>query len=186
MISLDFSDGINTFYLVSQAFALASFIFNIIAMQRKRKPTLLNMDVMAGFCAFMHYAFLGAWAGMISKFISTIRNAIAAYISSKNLKTPKILPIVFVALYIAIGFFAFDSPLTILPILAPCVYTIAIYTCDITKIRYAGLATAIIWLIYDICVFSVVGATAQTILIVNIIIAICRFRKKKNNGSKKR
>ncbi len=185
MNPLDFSNGINTSYLISQAFALAGFIFNIIAMQRKRKSTLLKMDVMSGFCAFMHYAFLGAWAGMASKFISTIRNAIAAYISSKKIKTPKILPIIFVTLYIMIGFFAFDSPLAVLPILAPCIYTIAIYTCDITKIRYAGAITAIIWLIYDICVFSIVGMIAQTILIINVVIAIYRFRKKKKKSRKR-
>ena len=56
MNPLDFSNGINVFYLISQAFALANFIFDIIAIQRKKKTDLLNMNTVAGFCAFMHYA----------------------------------------------------------------------------------------------------------------------------------
>ena len=185
MNPLDFNDGINTFYLISQVFALASFVFDLIAMQRKKKSTLLNMDTMAATCSFLHYAFLGAWAGMVSKFITAIRNGIAAYSSSKKAKTPRILPIIFIMIYIVIGFFTFDSIFSVLPILAPCIYTIAIYTCDVTRIRYAGVLTGIIWLIYDFCVFSIIGIVAQTILIINGLIAIYRFRKKKKKSKKK-
>lgn len=181
----DASNGITVFYAVSQVFALASLVFDLVAMQRKRKPTLLNMDVMAAICSFLHYAFLGAWAGMVSKAVTTARNGIAAYNSSKKIKTPRVLPLVFIAIYIVIGCFTFKSPLDILPILAPCIYTVVIYMCDITKIRYAGVATAVIWLIYDICVFSIVGVVTKIILIINDSIAIYRFRKKKKKSKKK-
>lgn len=175
-------DGLSVFYIISQFFAFAAFIFDLIAIQRKKKSTLLNMDVMAAFCSFLHYAFLGAWSGMVSKFVTTIRNAIAASEASHKRKSPKILPIIFVIIYIVIGFFTFDSILAILPILAPCIYTIVIYTGDVKKIRYAALITGIIWLAYDICIFSILGSIAQAILLVNDMLAIYRYRNQKINN----
>lgn len=170
--------GINTFYIISQIFALGGLIFDLIAIQRKRKTTLLNMDTMAAFCSFLHYAFLGAWAGMISKLVTTVRNAIAASETARKHKNSKILPIIFIVIYIVIGFFTFDSAFSVLPILAPCIYTVAIYTSDITKIRYVSVLTRVLWLIYDISVFSAAGIVAQIILMINGIIAIYRYAKK--------
>ena len=170
--------GIGALYIISQVFALASFVFDLVAIQ-SRKKSLLNLDTMAAFCSFLHYAFLGAWAGMVSKIITTVRNAVAANEASHKRKSPKILPIIFVGLYVIIGFFTFDSWLSLLPILAPSIYTIVIYTSDVQKIRYAAVVTNLIWLVYNIFVFSAVGIIAQVVLTINDLIAIYRYRKKK-------
>ena len=172
-----FGQELGVLYIVSQIFALASFIFDLVAVQRKKKSMLLNMDTMAAFCSFLHYAFLGAWTGMVSKIITTIRNAIAANQAARKRKSSIILPIIFVIAYIVVGFATFDSPFSILPILAPAIYTIVIYTGDVMKVRYAVVVTGVIWLIYDISVLSIVGVVAQAILIINGIIAICRYYK---------
>ena len=178
MNPVDFSNGISIFYAVSQIFALASLVFDLIAVQRKKKSDLLKMDTIAAFCSFLHYAFLGAWAGIVSKIITTIRNAIAAERTMHKRKDAKLLPLIFAVAYIVVGCFTFESVFSILPILAPCLYTVVIYTSDVKKIRYAVVITNILWLIYDISVFSIMGIVAQTILIINGLIAIYRFRKK--------
>ena len=178
MSPVDFSNGVSVFYIISQVFALASLIFDLIAVQRKKKSSLLNMDTMAAFCSFLHYAFLGAWAGIVSKIITTIRNAIAAERAAHKRKNIKLLPFVFVVAYIIVGCFTFKSPFSVLPIIAPCFYTIVIYTSDVKRIRYAIVITNILWLIYDISVFSVMGIVAETILIINGLVAIYRFHKK--------
>ncbi len=121
---------------------------------------------------------MGAWAGMISKLVTTVRNAIAASETARKRKNSKILPIFFVVIYIIIGFFTFDSAFSVLPILAPCIYTVAIYISDITKIRYVSVLTRVLWLIYDISVFSAAGIVAQIILMINGIIAIYRYARK--------
>ena len=77
-----------------------------------------------------------------------------------------------------LGVITFDSPFSILPILAPSIYTIVIYNYDASVIRYAIVVTAIIWLIYDIYVLSIVGIVADIIITVNGLIAIYRYRKK--------
>lgn len=170
--------NLNTFYIISQVFALLSIIFDLIAAQRRKKYDLLKMDTLAAFCSSLHYAFLGAWSGLISKVVTTARNGIAAYEAKNKRKNNKWLPVVFITLYIILGVITFDSPFSVLPILAPSIYTIVIYNYDASVIRYAIVVTAIIWLIYDIHVLSIVGIVADIIITVNGLIAIYRYRKK--------
>ncbi|MBR2725458.1 YgjV family protein [Candidatus Saccharibacteria bacterium] len=179
------SGGISVFYAISQIFALVAFLCDLVAIQQKKKSSLLNFDTLAAFCSVLHYAFLGAWAGMASKIITTIRNAIAAREAALKHRSPKLLPFVFVVLYTIIGIFTFESIFSVLPILAPSLYAIVIYMCDVKKVRYAAVATNIMWLIYNIFVFSIVGIIVQVVLIVNGLIAIYRYRKKAKRKSTK-
>ncbi len=170
--------NLNAFYVVSQIFAIFSIIFNLIAAQRRKKIDLLKMDTLAALCSSLHYAFLGAWSGLVSKSITTIRNGLAVHQTTYKHKNNKPLAIIFVLIYIIIGIFAFNSIFSILPILAPSIYTIVIYTSNIKKIRYALVISNLIWLIYDIHLLSIAGIIAETIIVINGIVAIYRYRKK--------
>ena len=94
------ANNLSIFYIISQFFALIALILNLISIQCKKKTTLLNIDVMAAFCSFLHYAFLGAISGMVSKLVATVRNTIAASKAAHKHKSSKILPIIFVLIYI--------------------------------------------------------------------------------------
>ena len=187
MLNDIFGQGFGVFYVISQIFALASFIFDLVAAQQKKKASLLNMDTMAASSSLLHYAFLGAWAGMANKIIAVIRNALAAYMASKKRKAPKSLPLIFVIAYIIFGIFTFNSAYSLLPTIASSIYSIVIYTTsDANKIRYTIIITSTIWLVYNICVFSIVGIITQVILLVNDLIAIWRYRKKSARKPAKR
>ena len=173
--------NLNFVYVISQIFAVLSIVFDLVAAQRRKKADLLKMDTMAAFCSSLHYAFLVAWSGLISKIITTIRNGIAAYDATHKQKSNKLLPIVFVILYVIMGVFAFDSVFSILPILAPSLYTVVIYTSDVKKIRYVVVISNLLWLIYDIHLLSIAGIIAETVIIINGLVAIYRYRKKQKS-----
>ena len=178
LINQDFG----VFYLISQVFALFAIIFDLVAIQQRKKARLLNMDTMAAFCSFLHYVFLMAWPGVVNKAVTTARNGIAAYKTSKKKRTSKYLPFIFIAFYIILGIVTFESPVSLLPMIAASVYTAAIYWCDVKKIRYASVFTNILWLIYNLSVFSIVGIIAQVILIINGFVAVYRYRKTKRRS----
>ncbi len=77
-----------------------------------------------------------------------------------------------------IGLFAFNSVFSIIPILAPSLYTVFIYKSDVRRIRYAVVLSNVLWLIYDIHIMSVMGIVAEIVVIINAFIAIYRYRKK--------
>ena len=68
--------------------------------------------------------------------------------------------------------------------LGASIYTIVIYTGDVKKIRYAYVLSNLIWLIYNLFVFSIVGIIAQIILVISGLVAIYRYRKKQKTASK--
>lgn len=171
--------GFGVLYLISQIFALICFVFDLLAVQQKRKTDLLKMDVIAASCSFLHYAFLGAWPGMTNRCVTTVRNAIAFYGAKHKRKSYRFLPIIFVIIYIILGIITYNSVFSLLPMAGAVVYTVAIYIGDVTKIRYAYVVANIFWLVYNIFVFSIVGIITQIAIVTIGLIAIFRYRKSK-------
>ena len=178
-----FGQEFGVFYIVSQIFALAATILSLYAFQKKKKVQILNYTVVAAACSVLHYLFLGAWSGVATKSVGTVRNIFAAYETHKR-KTSKIAPLVFVLFYVVAGIFAYQSPISLLPVVAASIYTIAIYFGDAKKIRYTAVLTAGLWLVYSACVFSIVGVLSEAIFITNDLVAIYRYRGKKKQLKK--
>lgn len=164
------------FYIISQLFEITGATLSLYAMQRKKKTQILNYTVLAATCGIFHYLFLGAWSGVATKIVSASRNTVAAYEAHKH-RVSKSWPIIFVALYIIGGIFTYSSPLSILPVAATSIYTIAIYIGNESVIRKTALFTSALWLIYNICVFSIFGIIMQVIFIINDLLAILRYKK---------
>ena len=173
------------FYIVSQLFALTATILSLYAFQRKRKVQILNYTVVAATCSVLHYLFLGAWSGVATKGVGVARNAFAAYETHRH-KTSKLAPLIFVLFYVVAGIFSYESLISLLPVVAASLYTIAIYFGDAKKLRYVAVLTSGLWLIYGICVLSIVGVISEAIFIVNDLVAICRYRGKKKKNKKSR
>ena len=173
-----FNVEIDVFYIGSQIFALVALILNLLAVQNRRKVQIINFGVVGGACAMLHYLLLGAWPGVATKAVGTVRNAFAAYESHKH-KRSKILPLIFVSFYIAGGFLTYESAFSMLPIIAASLYTISIYLGNAMTIRYVAGISSGLWLIYNFHVMSVVGIVSEIVFITNDLIAIYRYLGKK-------
>ena len=173
------------FYLISQGFALAALILNLYAFQKRRKIQILNYNVVGTFCSVLHYLFLGAWAGVATKTVGTARNVFGAYEIHKH-KTSKIAPLIFVAFYVISGFITYNSPASLLPIVAACIHTIAVFIGDAQRLRYVATLASLLWLIYNVIVMSIVGIAAETIFIVNTLLAIYRYRDRKKRKKRQK
>ena len=177
--------NLDIFYLLSQAFALAALILNLYAFQKRRKVQIINYTVVSTLCSVLHYLFLGAWAGVATKAVGTARNVFGAYETHRH-KTSKIAPLIFVAFYVIAGFITYDSPVSLLPIVAASVHTIAIFFGDAQRLRYVAALSSFLWLAYDIIVMSIVGIVAEVIFILNTILAIYRYRNRKKREKRKK
>ena len=176
-------------YILSQIFALAGMIFSLVAVQQRKKIQLLNYDVVGSACAMLHYVCLGAWSGVASKAISLIRNIIAGYGDAHQKKFSKkwlvLFAIIFVSFYIIGGIIAYESMFSLLPAIGAAIYTAVLYLGKVKAVRYASGLASIMWLIYNIHVFSIVGIISESVFIVNDVVAIWRYRKKRGKNQKK-
>lgn len=183
MLSELINGGVDAFYVVSQIFALAAIVFNLIAVQRRKKSQLLRCDAVAALCNTIHYAFLGGWTGMASKAVSFLRDITATYLDlhkkSSSKKRAVVFVVIFAAFYIVSGAVTFESVFSLLPTVGLVIFTAVAYLGKTQSIRYAsGLASAL-WLIYNIYVFSVMGIIAESVFLINDLIAIWRYRDPK-------
>ena len=172
-----FGQEFGMLYIVSQVFALVAMMLSLYAFQKKEKMKILNFTIVSATCSTLHYLFLGAWPGVMAKAISVVRNAFAAY-ETHNRRVAKLVPFVFVFLYVMMGFLTYQSPISLLPVLAAVICTLAIYFVDAKKLRYVAALTSGMWLIYGVLVFSIMGVVAEAVFIVNDLVTIYRYRKK--------
>lgn len=170
-------------YVASQILALVAFLFNVSAYQLKKKPQILNFTITANILNIIHYVLLGAWSGMATKIIATTRDSYVRFRGSSAHK--KILPlIIFLFAYIVTAVVTFETPLSILPLLAAIIYTICVYTGNAQRLRIAAMTTCVLWLIYNISVYSFVGALGDVLIITSNILAIYHYKKKPKRTKK--
>ena len=181
---IDLGSGFGLFYIISQIFALTGLIFNLYAIQRRRKVQILNYGVVGTVCVALHYVFLGAWSGVAVKMVNVARNATAAYGTVHKWKALKILPVVFVGFYILSALLTYESPFSLLPAMGTSIYTLAVYLGSARRLRYAAGVGSILYLIYNIHVFSVVGILSEVIFTIDTLVAIWRYRGKKRKKKK--
>ena len=172
-------------YIISQVLAFIAFLFNISAYQLKKKSQILSFTITANALNLIHYILLGAWSGMATKIIAVTRDSYVIYKDKKSLKG--ILPLViFISAYVVMAIITYESPLSLLPLLAAVLYTVGIYKGNDQRVRIAAASTCVLWLIYNISVFSIAGAVGDVFIITSNVVAYYHYAKKSKGKGKKR
>lgn len=162
-------------YIFSQILAFLSLILMIFAYQQKNKPRILKFTLTSDALYAIHYIILGAWSGVATKLISVIRDF---YIIYKGKEIKKIAPLmIFICAYVVVSITTFSSFLSILPLCASVVYSIGIYNGNEQRMRITTIICCMLWLIYNISVFSVAGMMSDISIAISNVIAYCRYRK---------
>ena len=164
-------------YIISQIFAFLAFIFSIIAYHRSKKEKIMSNMVMSNTLNLIHYMLLGAYSGAVTKILAILRDLIIIIKEKKKIPERLILA-GFIIAYTVIGIVTFESIVALLPLVAALIYLISIYNGNELRIKIASASTYVLWLIYNIYVFSIMGIIATTISIISGCIAIYRYKKK--------
>ena len=165
---------ITPLYIVSQIFACFGIISTILAYQQKKKKQILKFTIASGILYAIHYVLLNAWSGVVNNVVAAMRDYYIRRYGNK-----RILPlIVFVAIFIIMTFITFDSWKSLLPLCATVIYSIGVYTCNAQRLRIVAIICCLLWLAYNISVFSIIGMVSDTLVILSNVTAYLRFNKK--------
>ena len=130
----------------------------------------------------IHYILLAAYSGCITKVIALIRNEIII-IKEKNKKlNNNIVLIAIFIIYLVSGILTYKNIYSILPIIAAMIYLYFVWNGNELRVKKAAFYCYFLWLIYNICVFSIAGITSNIVSIVSSFIAV--YNEKKVNKSK--
>ena len=130
----------------------------------------------------IHYLLLAAYSGCITKVIALIRNEIIVFKEKNKKYDNNIVLIAIFIIYLVSGILTYKNIYSILPILVAMIYLYFVWNGNELRVKKAAFYCYFLWLIYNICVFSIAGITSNIVSIVSSFIAV--YNEKKVNKSK--
>lgn len=149
-------------------------LFLILSSWGKSVKQILVMQTISFIFKGFHYYLLGGLSGFLTSIISAIRNLIFY-----KLKKSTVLSVIFILLYLIIGFATYQDVFSLIPVLATIFYTIIINKNKENYLRLGLLITSFLWLIYNIYLLSYSGIIVQIINLFSSVLAMIKLDKRK-------
>lgn len=172
----------NINYVVSQIVGFFAFIISLFAYHQKKKKKIFQTMTIANVLDIIHYIFLGAFSGCVTKVIALIRNEIIVFKEKNKKFNNNIVLIAMFIIYLVSGILTYKNIYSILPIIAAMIYLYFVWNGNELKVKKAAFYCYFLWLIYNICVLSIAGIISNIVSIVSSFIAV--YNEKKVNKSK--
>ncbi|MBE7092572.1 MAG: YgjV family protein [Clostridiales bacterium] len=170
--------------IFAQILGIIAMIIASISLQSKTQKNIALLQVCSTFLFTIHFALIGAYTGAILNFLGMIRAAIYSKRDKKWAAHP-IWIIVFIVLSIVVymlSFVLFKIPPTLrncfiesLVVIGMLFTTLGLRQKEAKMVRIYTLINSPLWLIYNVCNFSIGGILAECFTIISIIIAMFRL-----------
>ena len=164
-------------YLISQVFAFLSFLLSLLAYHMKKRKQIMLFMVISNTLNSLHYFFLNSYSACLVKIIAIMRDSFMIVKDNHKKLDKKIFLFLFLLVYSTITLLTFKNATSVFPFLAATLYLVVIWDGKELDIKRISYQTYIFWLIYNICVLSIVGICASTISTISSYIA---YRNQKN------
>lgn len=172
-------------YLIAQAFGIFATLCCFAMPLFKRKWQMLLVNVAGNLFFILNLLLLGAHSGdlflnataMIVNLVSLVQVLISYWHVQKNTPVTTLENIIFLLLYVGMGFVGFNRALDLLPIIASVFNMLAVFQKDEQKTRILVLCNASIFCAY----YIIIGSTsllAELMAVVTTVIALIKYRKK--------
>lgn len=162
--------------ILAQVLALFAILFWVISILLKNKKNILLMQVIANGIYGIEYLLLGAFSAASMNFLSFLRLLVYYFYTSLNIKMPKWILFVFIALALLFGIITYDGLISLLPIIITVLYTYAFWQNNLNVARIIYIVAAIIWIYYNYEVGAYVGIIGNALEITTGLISLIKYR----------
>ena len=172
-------------YYIAQAFGIFATLCCFAMPLFKKKWQMLLVNVGGNLFFILNLLLLGANEGdlflnstaMIVNLVSLVQILLSYRHVQKDTPVTKTENIIFLLLYVGMGFIGFQRVLDFLPIIASVFNMLAVFQKDEQKTRYLVLFNAAIFCTY----YIIIGSTsllAELMAVITTVIALIKYRKK--------
>ena len=172
-------------YILSQAFAIASYGMLGLTYYAKDRKKVLVLNFLALIASGVAYVFLKAWTGLAMTAVALIRNIIFLLDEKKNgkretnNKTDIIILVILYIVSIVSAIFTYDGFFSLFSVFATMLYTYSVWQKKTNIYKLLGIPVETLWILYNIYIMSVFGIILETILLICSITGyILEIRKK--------
>lgn len=162
--------------ILAQVLASFAILFWVISILLKNKKNILLMQVIANGIYGIEYLLLGAFSAASMNFLSFLRLLVYYFYALLNIKMPKWILFVFIALVLLFGIITYDGLISLLPIIITVLYTYAFWQNNLNVARIIYIVAAIIWIYYNYEVGAYVGIIGNILEITTGLISLIKYR----------
>lgn len=162
--------------ILAQVLALFAILFWVISILLKNKKNILLMQVIANGIYGIEYLLLGAFSAASMNFLSFLRLLVYYFYALLNIKMPKWILFVFIALVLLFGIITYDGLISLLPIIITVLYTYVFWQNNLNVARIIYIVAAIIWIYYNYEVGAYVGIIGNILEITTGLISLIKYR----------
>ena len=163
-------------FIIAQVIGILALIILMLSFQKNEKKLLLKYQTISSFLYALQYTFLGAYTGSLMNLTCMARNFI---FNKYNNKVPIYWLIIIVLLMITFSLITYVGIISLLPMFAVVLYSIAVWHGNLKLIRYTEVFSCCLFIVYNIKVLAITGLIATIIELIAALIAIYRFDIKK-------
>lgn len=169
-------------YICSQIFIVIDYIFLVITYQLRNRKKILLLNIGAQIFTGLSYFCLNAYSAVAMAIIAIIRDIIFILTTNKKNKTIENISFsVIVIAMIIFGIITYETPWSILPVIATILYTFSIYQKNIKHFKLLGMIVSLCWILYNSYLISMFGIILETILLISSVIGYFRDMKDMKN-----
>ena len=165
-------------YVIGQIIGGVAFCLSLTAYHRKTKEKILGNMILSNIMNVLHYLLIDANTGFITKIVAILRDSFII-LKNKNKKIPSNLFLgLFFVIYGIIAICTYTNLWSLFPVIAATIYLIPVWNGNEVTVKRIAFVCYILWLIYNIFVFSIPGIISNTISIISTFIAVYNAQKK--------
>ncbi len=163
---------LTTNYILSQVFTIINYALLGVTYYAKNRKAVLIISFLSVTANGIAYIFLNAWTGFAMCIVALVRNIIFLVDEKKNgkrdniNKTDIMILIVLYAISIISAIFTYDGFFSLLSVFATMLYTYSVWQKDTKTYKLLGIPIGILWIAYNIYIFSIFGIILETILLI--------------------
>ena len=172
-------------YIIAQAFGIFATLCCFAMPLFKKKWQMLMINIGGNLFFILNLLLLGLHTGdlfanataMIVNVVSLVQVLISYWYVKKETPVSIVENIIFLVLYVGMGFVGFQRALDFLPIIASVFNMLAVFQKDEQKTRYLVLCNASIFCAY----YIILGSTsmlAELLAVITTVIGLVKYRKK--------
>ena len=163
-------------FIISQILGAVGYSLLAYSFFKKKKKEILYIQIMAYIGFTTRYALLGALTGTICNVIGFIA-LILIYFLSDDEEKKKTLVLILIPLLVVMAFLSYENIFSLFPVVACLITFNSFLSKDENKIRFIGIISAALWLIYAIIYKSYSAIIFEVITVISTTIAYIKNRK---------
>ena len=163
---------------MAQIIGIIAFCLAVWSFQQNEHKKIVLLQLLANLCFIIHFYLIGAFTGALLNFIGFVRS-IVFLCKNQKWAAGNFWLVFFSLLCIAAGIYTWQGPLSLLPMMAMVLTTIAFGIESPRLTRLFSFPSSPLWLIYNIINGSWGGALTECFNMASILIAMFRFDRKK-------